>query len=234
MVNSEESVSYVRRRSLEGSQRYAEALKAHEGDIITVRLATGIRVTVSKAPLNLGVKFLDFDSIERCLVLDLESRYDLILEMAWLESHEPGIDWRSKTLGATCTVLRGALESHEPTSASKQKRYWREPLTDSVSVLDIGMSELVESDDVKDISREQGSWTVSETARTPLSDTRCDNESLNAGSIVGQRSSHQGLCPADGRGVASKYSLSDIDGDVNALNIANDIVDNLSKHPGHT
>ena len=31
-----------------------------------------------KVPLNLGIKFLDFDSIERCLVLDLDSRYDLI------------------------------------------------------------------------------------------------------------------------------------------------------------
>ena len=40
-----------------------------------------------KAPLNLGVKFLDFDSIERCLALDLDSRYDLIVGLAWLERH---------------------------------------------------------------------------------------------------------------------------------------------------
>ena len=63
----------------EGSQRYAEELTAHEGDSITVRLATGSRVTVPKVPLNLDIKFLDFDSIELCLVLDLDSRYDLIL-----------------------------------------------------------------------------------------------------------------------------------------------------------
>ena len=66
------SCNYVRRRSLEGSQHYAEALKAHEEDSITVRLATGNRVTAPKVPLNLGIKFLDFDSIERCLVLDLD------------------------------------------------------------------------------------------------------------------------------------------------------------------
>ena len=54
--------------------------------------------------MNLGIKFLDFDSIERCLVLDLNSRYDLILGIAWLERHEPWIDWRSKTLGATRNV----------------------------------------------------------------------------------------------------------------------------------
>ena len=79
----------LRQPSLEGSQWYAEALKAHEGDVITVRFATGIRVTIPKVPLSLGVKCLDFNRIERCLVLDLDSRYDLILGMAWLERHEP-------------------------------------------------------------------------------------------------------------------------------------------------
>ena len=73
-----------------------------------------------KVPVNLGIKFMDFDSVERCLVLDLDSRYDLILGMAWLERHEPWIDWRSKTLGATRPVPSGALERHEPTSGRKQ------------------------------------------------------------------------------------------------------------------
>ena len=47
------------------------------------------------------------------------------------------------------------LWTHEPTSARNQKRYWREPLADNVSELDIGMSELVDSDDVKDMSIEK-------------------------------------------------------------------------------
>ena len=72
----------------------------------------------------MGVKFFDLDSVERCLVLDLYSRYDLILGMAWLERHEPWIDWRSKTVGATRTAPGEALKSHEPTSARDQKRYW--------------------------------------------------------------------------------------------------------------
>ena len=120
LIDSGASCNHARRRSLEGSQRYAEALKAHEGDSITVRLETGSRVTVPKVPLNLGVKFMDFDSIERCLVLDLDSRYDLILGMAWLERHEPWIDWRSKILGATRNALSEALESHEPTFSKQQ------------------------------------------------------------------------------------------------------------------
>ena len=64
LIDSGSSCNYARRHSLEGSQLNAEALTAHEGDSITVRLATGSRVTVPKVPLNLGIKFLDFDSIE--------------------------------------------------------------------------------------------------------------------------------------------------------------------------
>ena len=92
LIDSGASCNYSRRRFLEGSQQYAEALKAHDGDSITVRLATGSRVTVPKVPLNLGVKFLDFDSTERCFVVDLHSRHYLILGMAWLERHEQWIN----------------------------------------------------------------------------------------------------------------------------------------------
>ena len=141
--------------------------------------------------------------MERCLVLDLDTRYDLILGMAWLERHELWIDWRSKTLGATRTAPSEALECHEPTSARKQKRYWREPRPDMVSVLDIGMSELYDSN-VVDLSLEQGSSTVCGTARTPLSDTHSGNESLNAESIVGIEPKHPGSDPVDVRGVARK------------------------------
>ena len=69
LIDSGASCNYARRRSFEGSQRYAEGLTAREGDSITVRLATGSRVTVPKVPLNLGIKFLDFDSIEAVLSL---------------------------------------------------------------------------------------------------------------------------------------------------------------------
>ena len=57
------SASYVRLRSLEENQEYAEAPRAQEDDFITVRLATGARVFTPKVPINLLVKTLDFDSI---------------------------------------------------------------------------------------------------------------------------------------------------------------------------
>lgn len=100
-------------------QQYTEALNAQEGDSITVRLTTWFRVAVPRIAIKLSIKFCVFDDVERCLALGLDSRYDLILGMAWLERHETWIDWRSKTLGATRTVPSGALVSYEPTIASK-------------------------------------------------------------------------------------------------------------------
>ena len=68
ITDSGTSSNYVRRLSLEGNQKYADALTADEGDSITVRLATGVRVTVPKGPFNLGLKFVDFNSVERTLL----------------------------------------------------------------------------------------------------------------------------------------------------------------------
>ena len=66
LIDSGESGYYVRRCSLEGNPRYVEALEAHKGDMITVRFSTGTLFTAPKVPVKLGLKFFDFDSIERC------------------------------------------------------------------------------------------------------------------------------------------------------------------------
>ena len=120
------------------------------------------------------------------------------------ERRDPWIHWRSKSLGATRTAPSGALSSREPTFAGYQKRYWREPLADNVSVLEIEWAELVDSDDVKDMSMEQSSLCGSETTCSPLSDSRCESNVLNAESIVDQASSHWVLNPSYERGVRRK------------------------------
>ena len=176
-----------------------------------------------KVPLNLGVKFLDFDSIEHCLVLDLDSRYDLNHCMTWLERHESWIDRRSKTLGATRNVFSEALEIHEPTFARQQKRYWREPLTEDVNVLDIGMSELFNSN-VDDINIERSSSNAFGESYTPLSDTRCDTESLHAAGMVGLGPRHQECNSSDLSGVARKILPSEGGRGGTSLNVGNDIV----------
>ena len=77
LFDSGASGNYVRRYYPEGNTRYVGELKAHKGDAITVRLATGTLVNAPKVPVSLGVKFFDFNSTELCLVLNLDSRYDL-------------------------------------------------------------------------------------------------------------------------------------------------------------
>ncbi|KAG3183294.1 hypothetical protein PC128_g14230 [Phytophthora cactorum] len=202
LIDSGASGNYARRSTLEGSQRYAEGLAVQTRDNISVRLATGTLVTVSKVSVDLGVKFLDFDSVERCLGLDLDSRYDLILGMAWLEHHEPWIDWRSKTLGATHFAPSGALVSHEPTSAKKQKRFWRGHEDESAMVLDIGMSELV-SNEVA-VVPERDSQDVRGATRYPRSGVSQVNHSPLRGprGTVDRRSRHHGRSPGDAGGVA--------------------------------
>ena len=104
-------------------------------------------------------------------------------------------------------------------------------MADNVSVLDIGMSELVDYDDVKDMSMEQSSICYSEAARTPLSDSRREINVLNDESIVDQASSHRGLKPSDEREVARKYPLSEVGRDSDAQNVNIDVVGEILRHP---
>ncbi|GMF50658.1 unnamed protein product [Phytophthora fragariaefolia] len=48
----------------------------------------------------------------------MDDRYDLILGMPWLAKHEPWIDWRSRTIGASNNPLADrALAGHAPSSS---------------------------------------------------------------------------------------------------------------------
>ena len=53
-----------------------------EVDCIAVHLATDACVTIPKSLLRLGVKFLDFNSVERCLVFEWTP--DMISFSVWL------------------------------------------------------------------------------------------------------------------------------------------------------
>ncbi|POM79687.1 LOW QUALITY PROTEIN: Hypothetical protein PHPALM_2580 [Phytophthora palmivora] len=241
LIDSGASGNYVRRSTVEGSQLYAEALRARASDVVTVRLATGTRVTVPKVPLDLGVKFLDFDSRERCLVLDLDSRYDLILGMAWLERHEPWIDWKSKTLGATHFTPDGALASHEPTSARTRKRYWREHWTEMVSLLDVGVSELVNAcvgDTIgatltTSAGPERSSLDERGVARNPLGGVGPTRDTPPRVQVdaVGNESRFHGLRP-DENCVVARTPLSSTRPDGKLLRARLNVVDGTPRHFG--
>ncbi|CAH0480088.1 unnamed protein product [Peronospora belbahrii] len=88
--------------------------------------------------------YLDFNSMERCLALDL---------------------------GSTRNAPGGALESHEPTSARKQKRFWRGYWTKSANMLDVELSESVDTVSIADSSHGRGLWAESSVVEKTLDDT---------------------------------------------------------------
>ena len=96
-------------------------------------------------------------------------------------------------------------------------------MTEDVNVLDIGMSELTNSN-VENMNSERSSLSISDTARTPLSVTRCDNESLHAESMVGLGPSYQGCDSFDVCVVARKSAPSAVGREVTTLKVGNDIV----------
>ena len=73
--------------------------------------------------------------------------------------------------------------------------------------------------------------SCSKTARTTLSDIRCENDSLNPESIVGQASSRRALDTPDERGVACMYPLSEVGCSSDALNVNVDVVREILRHP---
>ncbi|GMF31575.1 unnamed protein product [Phytophthora fragariaefolia] len=98
---------------------YASALEASKRNTnVSVRLATGSIVSTRKVIIPFSVKFDDFNSIEPFIALDMDDRYDYILGMPWLAKHEPWIDWRSRTIGASHNPLADrALAGHVPSSS---------------------------------------------------------------------------------------------------------------------
>ena len=66
--------------------------------------------------------------------------------------------------------------------------------------------------------------SISDTARTPLSVTRCDNESLHVESMVGLGPSYQGCDSFDACVVARENAPSAVGREGTTLNVGNDIV----------
>ena len=90
-------------------------------------------------------------------------------------------------------------------------------------MLDIGMSGLANSS-VENMNSERSSLSISDTARTPLSVTRCDNESLHAESMVGLGPSYQGFDSFNVCVVARENAPSAVGREGTTLNVGNDIV----------
>ena len=63
------------------------------------RLADGALIDVATQQIKLPLKFLDFESLESLYVIDMNYRYDIILGIPWLKSHEPWVNWKTGEVG---------------------------------------------------------------------------------------------------------------------------------------
>ncbi|POM62295.1 hypothetical protein PHPALM_28570 [Phytophthora palmivora] len=118
LIDSRASTNFARHQTVaRNSDKFADVLRGSKDRCqVSVRLADGTVVNVPGVRMDLAVKFEDFDSTASFLVLDMD-KYDLILGMPWLEKHEPWIDWRGKTIGASRPAVSDrALVSNVPTS----------------------------------------------------------------------------------------------------------------------
>ncbi|GMF58219.1 unnamed protein product [Phytophthora fragariaefolia] len=188
-------------------------------------LPEAVTVTVFMEGLRMGVARTE-TSIAWNAVWSWTWMRDMILSMAWLERHEPWIDWRSKTLGATHFSPSGALASHEPISARTQKRFWREHWTETVNVLGIGISEMMDTEIVVDKSPEQSSWAEHGAAHNPLSNARGEATSLHADGGMDRRPERSSWTE---RGVA-RNPLSDARGEAASLHAHERMVGSEPRH----
>ena len=107
LVDSGASENFVRKRTVSQNANVSQKVRP-SGRQLAVRLATGMTVREPESTIDLKMKFLDFDCIEQFIVLDMDTRYDLILGFPWLQSHEPWIDWRERTMASSSPALTSA------------------------------------------------------------------------------------------------------------------------------
>lgn len=103
LIDSGASYNFTTKATVAKNQAlYSKAVKdSNKNSEVSVCLSTGSIVSTRKVMLPLVIKFDEFDSEEPFIVLDMDDRYDLILGIHWLIKHEPWIDWRSRTVGAS-------------------------------------------------------------------------------------------------------------------------------------
>jgi len=65
---------------------------------IRVRLANGSIVQVPLVMIKLHLDYGPYSSTDEYVVLDLDDHMDVVLGMPWLETNEPTIDWKKKSI----------------------------------------------------------------------------------------------------------------------------------------
>ena len=102
LIDSGATANFISRSALMREHSAYLACDKHKiRDRVQARLADGALIKVADTRVRLPLKFLDFDSKESLYVIDMNSRYDIILGIPWLRSHEPWMNWRTGEMGSS-------------------------------------------------------------------------------------------------------------------------------------
>ncbi|KAF1318072.1 reverse transcriptase, partial [Globisporangium splendens] len=85
---------------------------AYEEKTMIVRLANGSTVKMPKRVVRLAIKCEDFRGEDEFILLDLDDKFDVILDMPWLKRYQPSVDWmnmkisvgKSRDVDLCCTT----------------------------------------------------------------------------------------------------------------------------------
>jgi len=124
LVDSGASQNFVLRAALQKSLPQWDRLYCEgKRETMVVRLANGSTVRSEGVLVELSFRFCDFVCKEMFVVLEMGSRYDLILGMPWLAKHQPWIDWRARTIGSSSPSSdeRSAREQFHAVDAETMK-----------------------------------------------------------------------------------------------------------------
>ncbi len=102
LVDSGASQNFASLAALkESPQTWRELSQSGKRERSVVRLADGTLKKTEGVRVQLAFSFEDFECSESFAVLQMQSQYDLIVGMPWLQKHQPWIDWRSRTIGSS-------------------------------------------------------------------------------------------------------------------------------------
>ena len=124
LVDSGASQNFVSRAALQKSlPQWDRLYREGKRETMVVRLANGSTVRSEGVLVELSFRFCDFVCKEMFVVLEMGSRYDLILGMPWLAKHQPWIDWRARTIGSSSPSSdeRSAREQFHAVNAETMK-----------------------------------------------------------------------------------------------------------------
>jgi hypothetical protein len=103
---------------------------------IRVRLANGTIVQVPLYTVELHLDYGPYSSTDEYVVLDLDDHMDVVLGMPWLETNEPTIDWKKKSIveekSAIAEISICSLIEPDPQSAINEYEAKSDGLTPHV------------------------------------------------------------------------------------------------------